>query len=384
MEISESIKYVGVDDRNIDLFEGQFAVPNGMAYNSYVIIDEKCAVMDSVDGAFGDEWLSHIEGVLGAQKPDFLVVHHMEMDHSANVLRFAQKYPEAKIVASKVAFAMMKNMFGTDFSDRQIVAAEGFSLSLGKHELRFIAAPNVHWPEVLMSFESAEGVLFSADAFGKFGANNVADDDWACEARRYYFGIVGKFGQNVQAVLKKVGALNVAKICPLHGPVLSENLEHYLSLYDIWSSYKSETEGVAIAYTSVYGHTKAAAEKLCGMLKERGVQTAIFDLARSDIHECVEDAFRYSKLVLATTTYNGAIFPAMQSFIAKLTERNFQNRTVAFIENGSWAPVAAKNMENALSSCKNLQFCQNKITIKIAMTGENEKQLSALADELSA
>lgn len=384
MKISDSIKYVGVDDHKIDLFEGQFDVPNGMAYNSYVILDEKVAVLDSVDGNFGEEWLSNIKNVLDGRKPDFLVVHHMEMDHSANIQKFAEAYPDTKIVASKMAFTMMKSYFGTDFAERQIVAGEGFVLELGKHKLNFIAAPNVHWPEVLMSYDSADKVLFAADAFGKFGANDYDDPEgWACEARRYYFGIVGKFGPQVQAVLKKAAGLDIKFICSLHGPVLADNIQYYLDTYNTWSSYGVETEGVAIFYTSVYGNTKKAAEKLAEILKAKGCpKVALNDLAREDIYECVEDAFRYGRIVLASTTYNGNVFPKMREFIDHLTSRDFQNRRIALVENGSWAPSAAKAMAALLEGCKNITFTPSKVTIKIAMTDENVKQLEQLAGEI--
>ena len=384
MKITDSIKYVGVDDHDIDLFEGQFDVPNGMAYNSYVIVDEKIAVMDSVDAHFDDEWLSNIQSVLGEKKPDYLVIHHMEMDHSANIQKFAEKYPDAKLVSSKMAFTMMKSYFGTDFSDRQIVVSEGSTLALGKHTLQFIAAPNVHWPEVIMSYDSEDKVLFSADAFGKFGANDYDDPEgWACEARRYYFGIVGKFGANVQVVLKKALNLQIKHICSLHGPVINENIQYYLDTYNTWSSYGVESEGVAIGFTSVYGNTKIAAETLSEILKSKGCpKVALFDLAREDLHECVEDAFRYGKLVLASTTYNGGVFPIMHNFIENLKERNYQNRTIAFIENGSWAPMAAKAMTALFEGGKNITFAQNKVTIKIAVTEETKSQLEKLADEL--
>lgn len=385
MKISDSVKYVGVNDHEIDLFEGQFEVPLGMAYNSYVIIDDKIAVMDSVDKNFGSEWLKNIDGVLEGKTPDYLIVQHMEMDHSANVLSFMQKFPEAKITASKMAFTMMKNMFGTDFADRQIVIAEGSKIELGKHTLNFITAPNVHWPEVIMTYESSEKILFSADAFGKFGANDKEDPEgWACEARRYYFGIVGKFGSSVQALLKKASNLEIQKICSLHGPVLDSDIKTYIDYYNTWSSYEAETEGVFIAYTSVYGHTKLAAEKLAEILKAKGCpKVAIADLAREDIYECVEDAFRYSKLVLATTTYCGGIFPKMREFISHLTERNFQKRTVALIENGSWAPTAVKGMTAMLEPLQDIKIIDEKVSIKIAVTDENVRQLELLAEKLS-
>lgn len=385
MKISDSVKYVGVNDHEIDLFEGQFEVPLGMAYNSYVIIDDKIAVMDSVDQNFGDEWLKNIDGVLEGKTPDYLIVQHMEMDHSANVLSFMQKFPEAKIAASKMAFTMMKNMFGTDFADRQIVIAEGSKIELGKHTLNFITAPNVHWPEVIMTYESSEKILFSADAFGKFGANDKEDPEgWACEARRYYFGIVGKFGSSVQALLKKASNLEIQKICSLHGPVLDSDIKTYIDYYNTWSSYEAETEGVFIAYTSVYGNTKQAAEKLAELLKAKGCpKVTIADLAREDTYECVEDAFRYSKLVLATTTYCGGIFPKMREFISHLTERNFQKRTVALIENGSWAPSAVKGMTAMLEPLQDIKIIDEKVTIKIAVNDETVRQLEFLAEKLS-
>ena len=339
--ISQSIKYIGVNDRKIDLFEGQYTVPNGMAYNSYVIIDDKIAVMDSVDKAFKDEWLKKLADALNGRKPDYLIVQHMEPDHSANITAFMEAYPDATVVSSDKAFKMMQNFFSTDFADRRIVITEGSTLSLGRHELRFVTAPMVHWPEVIVTYETSEKVLFSADAFGKFGALD-ADEDWACEARRYYFGIVGKYGVQVQALLKKAAALDIKTICPLHGPVLKENLDYYINLYNIWSSYQPEEDGIMIAYTSVYGNTKKAVLQLAEDLKAKGCKKVVVnDLARCDMAEAVEDAFRYSKLVLATTTYNAQIFPFMQEFIEHLTERNYSNRTVALIENGSWAPVAA-------------------------------------------
>ena len=385
MKISDSVKYVGVNDHEIDLFEGQFEVPLGMAYNSYVIIDDKIAVMDSVDRNFGSEWLKNIDGVLEGKTPDYLIVQHMEMDHSANVLSFMQKFPEAKIAASKMAFTMMKNMFGTDFSDRQIVIAEGSKIELGKHTLNFITAPNVHWPEVIMTYESSEKILFSADAFGKFGANDKEDPEgWACEARRYYFGIVGKFGSSVQALLKKASNLEIQKICSLHGPVLDSEIKTYIDYYSTWSSYDAETEGVFIAYTSVYGNTKQAAEKLEELLKSKGCpKVAVADLAREDTYECVEDAFRYSKLVLATTTYCGGIFPKMREFISHLAERNFQKRTVALIENGSWAPTAVKGMTAMLEPLKDIKIIDEKVTVKIAVTEETVRQLEVLAEKLT-
>ena len=382
MKITNDIRYVGVNDRNIDLFEGQYIVPEGMAYNSYVILDEKTAVMDSVDAAFGEEWLGNIEAVLDGRKPDYLVVQHMEPDHSANIVTFANAYPEAKIVSSAKAFTMMKNYFGTDFADRQIVVKGEDTLSLGSHELVFITAPMVHWPEVIVTYDKKDKVLFSADGFGKFGALD-ADEDWACEARRYYIGIVGKYGAQVQLLLKKAAALDIEIICPLHGPVLNENLGYYIGLYDTWSSYRPETEGVVIAYTSVYGNTKKAALMLAEKLEAKGCpKVAVNDLARCDMAEAVEDAFRYSKMVLATTTYNGEIFPFMREFINHLTERNYSNRTVAFIENGSWAPLATKVMKEMLEKSKNLEYTEAGVRILSAVNDENIKELDALADEL--
>ena len=382
MYISDDIKYVGVNDHKIDLFEGQYDVPNGMAYNSYVIVDDKIAVMDTVDVNFKDEWLSNIKGVLGDKKPDYLVVQHMEPDHSANIVNFTQVYPEAKIVASQRAFAMMKNFFGIDFAEKQVVVNEGDTLSLGAHTLTFVTAPMVHWPEVIVTFDSYDKVLFSADAFGKFGALDV-DEDWACEARRYYFGIVGKYGVQVQSLLKKAKSLDIQTICPLHGPVLSDNLSYYIGLYDTWSSYTPEEKGIMIAYTSVYGNTKKAVMLLAEKLEQGGANKVVLnDLARVDMHEAVEDAFRYDKLVLATTTYNADIFPFMREFITHLTERNFKNRTVAFIENGSWAPTATKVMKELLSSSKNLTYAENDVKIISALNAESTAQIEKLSDEL--
>ena len=382
MNITQDIKYIGVNDHEIDLFEGQYDVPNGMAYNSYAIIDEKIAIMDTVDARFGEEWLKNIENVLGGRTPDYLVVQHMEPDHSANITTFANAYPSAKIVSSAKAFVMMKNFFGTDFPGRQIVVGESTTLSLGKHELTFVTAPMVHWPEVIVTYDSADKVLFSADGFGKFGALDV-DEDWACEARRYYIGIVGKYGAQVQALLKKAASLDIQIICPLHGPVLTENLGYYLDLYNTWSSYGVESEGIVIAYTSVYGNTKKAVMRLADLLRELGCpKVTVNDLARCDMAEAVEDAFRYGKLVLATTTYNGEIFPFMHEFIHHLTERNFQNRTVAFIENGSWAPMATKVMKGLLEKSKNLTFTEATVRIVSALNTESEAQLAALAEEL--
>ena len=382
MNITSDIRYIGVNDHDIDLFEGQYAVPNGMAYNSYVIMDEKIAVMDTVDGAFCGEWLGNLEKELSGRTPDFLVVHHMEPDHSANIAAFAEKYPAAKIVASKQAFVMMKQFFGTDYADRQVVAAEKSTLELGKHTLTFIGAPMVHWPEVVMSYDSADRVLFSADGFGKFGALD-ADEDWACEARRYYFGIVGKYGAQVQAVLKKAAALDIAVICPLHGPVLTEDLGKYIGLYDTWSSYRAESEGVVIAYSSVYGNTRKAADILAAKLADKGVKTVVHDLARDDMAECVEDAFRYARLVLASPTYNADVFPFMRTFIEALTERNYQKRTVGFIENGSWAPLAAKVMKSMLEKSKELTFAEPVVTVRSAVNADSEVQIAALADSLA-
>ncbi len=382
MYITDSIKYVGVNDHNIDLFEGQYPVPNGMAYNSYVILDEKIAVMDTVDANFTEEWLENLKSVLGDRKPDYLVVQHMEPDHSANIANFMNEYPEAKVVASVIAFNMMKNYFGTDFSDRKVVVAEGAKLSLGKHELAFVTAPMVHWPEVIVTYDSFDKVLFSADGFGKFGALDV-EEDWACEARRYYFGIVGKFGVQVQALLKKAAGLEIAKICPLHGPVLQENLGYYLEKYNVWSSYEPEDKGVMIAYTSVYGNTKKAAEALAEILIEKECPRVLaYDLAREDMSEAVEDAFRYGKLVLATTTYNGELFPFMRNFIDTLVEHNYQNRTIALIENGSWAPMAAKLMRAKLEGCRNITFTNTTVSIKASVTDQTMQQLQSLADEL--
>lgn len=384
MTITESIKYVGINDHDIDLFEGQYIVPNGMAYNSYVILDEKIVVMDSVDQHFGEEWISNIKGVLGDKAPDYLVVQHMEPDHSANITTFMDAYPTATIVSSAKAFTMMKNFFGTDYADRQLVVSEGSKLELGKHTLTFITAPMVHWPEVIMTYDDFDKVLFSADGFGKFGANDVVDPEgWACEARRYYFGIVGKYGAQVQAVLKKASALDIQIICPLHGPVLNEDLGYYLDTYNTWSSYGVESEGVVIAYTSVYGNTKKAVELLEAKLLEKGCpKVAVSDLARDDMAEVVEDAFRYGKIILATTTYNGNIFPFMKEFINSLTERGFKNRTVGFIENGSWAPVAAKTMKSMLEGCANLTFTDTTVSIMSAVKEENLAQIDALAEEI--
>lgn len=382
MKINDAVLYVGVNDHATDLFEGQYAVPNGMSYNSYVILDEKIAVTDTVDASFGAEWLHNVKTSLNGKKPDYLIVQHMEPDHSANVTAFAAEYPDAKIVATPRAFVMMKNYFGTDFPDRQIVAEDGGELRLGKRSLRFIHAPMVHWPEVTLVYDETDKILFSADAFGKFGALDV-DEEWACEARRYYFGIVGKYGVQVQNLLKKAAALDIRTICPLHGPVLTENIAYYIGLYDVWSKYETESEGVFIAYTSVYGNTKKAVEYLANALKNAGCEKVVVaDLARSDMTEAVEDAFRYGKIVLATTTYNGDIFPFMRDFLNRLTERNFQNKTIGFIENGSWAPVATRIMQGKLEKCKNLRYAENTVKILSAMTDETRKSLDALAEEL--
>ena len=382
MTITNDIKYIGVNDHQIDLFEGQYVVPNGMAYNSYAILDEKIAIMDSVDQNFTQEWLNNIQTALEGRKPDYLVVQHMEPDHSANIAAFMETYPDAVVVSSAKAFVMMQNFFGTDFAQRRLVVGEGDTLSLGRHTLTFVTAPMVHWPEVIVTYDSCDKVLFSADGFGKFGALDV-EEDWACEARRYYIGIVGKFGAPVQALLKKAAALDIQTICPLHGPVLTENLGYYLNLYDIWSSYRVESEGVVIAYTSVYGHTKAAVELLAKRLEEKGCpKVVVNDLARCDMAEAVEDAFRYGKLVLATTTYNGDVFPFMKEFIHHLTERGFCNRTIGMMENGSWAPQAVRVMTQMLSQSKNLTFTDTSVKIMSALNDQSRAQIEAMADEL--
>ena len=382
MTITKDIKYIGVNDHEVDLFEGQYVVPNGMSYNSYAILDEKIAIMDTVDQNFTEQWLANVAAVLEGRKPDYLVVHHMEPDHSANIDKFLTAYPEAVVVSSAKAFVMMKQFFGTDYADRRIVVGEGDTLSLGKHVLTFVTAPMVHWPEVIVSYDSCDKVLFSADGFGKFGALDV-EEDWACEARRYYIGIVGKYGAQTQALLKKAAGLDIAIICPLHGPVLTENLGYYINLYDIWSSYKVESEGVLIAYTSIYGNTRKAVELLAKKLEEKGCpKVTVADLARDDMAEAVEDAFRYGKLVLATTTYNGDMFPFMKEFINHLTERNYQNRTVGLMENGSWAPVAAKFMKKMLEESKNITWTENNVKILSALSAESEAQIEALAEEL--
>lgn len=383
MDITNDIKYIGVNDHDIDLFEGQYVVPKGMAYNSYVISDEKTAVMDTVDIHFGKQWIAELNAALDGKKPDYLVVQHMEPDHSANIKLFAENFPSAKIVSSAKAFAMMGQFFGSDYKDRQIVVKEGDKLELGKHTLNFIEAPMVHWPEVIMTYDNADKVLFSADGFGKFGALDIADDDWACEARRYYFGIVGKYGAQVQAVLKKAAKLEIEKILPLHGPILTENLGYYLDLYNTWSSYGVESEGVVIAYTSVYGNTKKAAELLKEKLEGSGCPKVVLtDLARDDMAEAVEDAFRYGKLVLATTTYNADIFPFMKQFVNILVEHNYQNRTIGIIENGTWAPAAARIIKAYFDKSKNIKFTDTTVTIKSALNSESTAQIEALAKEL--
>lgn len=382
MEITKDIKYIGVNDHDIDLFEGQYAVPAGMAYNSYVIKDEKIAVMDTVDAHFGEQWLANLRDTLDGRAPDYLVVQHMEPDHSANIAAFAQAYPDATIVASAKAFTMMKNFFGTDFAERRTVVGDGDTLPLGEHTLTFVTAPMVHWPEVIVTYDNRDKVLFSADGFGKFGALDT-EEDWACEARRYYFGIVGKYGAQVQALLRKASALDIAVICPLHGPVLTENLGYYLGLYNTWSSYTPENCGVLIAYTSVYGNTKAAAELLAERLRERGCEKVVLtDLARSDMAEAVEDAFRYDRLVLATTTYNAELFPFMREFISELTERGYRGRKVGLVENGSWAPMAAKVMRGMLEGCKDITFTDTTVRILSALSEESRAAIDAMADEL--
>ncbi|MDD6236605.1 MAG: FprA family A-type flavoprotein [Clostridiales bacterium] len=382
MDVTKEIRYVGVNDHDIDLFEGQYQVENGMAYNSYIIIDDKIAVFDTVDARFTEQWLGNIEAALGSRTPDYLIVQHMEPDHSANIVNFIHKYPDVKVVASAKAFAIMKQFFDTDFAAYQMVVGEGDTLSLGKHTLTFITAPMVHWPEVIVTYDSYDKVLFSADGFGKFGALDV-EEDWACEARRYYIGIVGKYGAQVQSLLKKLSGLEVQAICPLHGPVLKENIGYYIGLYDTWSSYRAESEGVVIAYTSVYGHTKKAAELLADKLQAKGCpKVVVYDLARCDMAEAVEDAFRYSKLVLATTTYNMGIFPYMREFVEHLTERNYQNRVVGLMENGSWAPAAAKIMKQMLENSKNITFTDTVVHIKSALNKDSSSELDALSDEL--
>ena len=382
MTITNDIRYIGVNDHDIDLFEGQYIVPEGMAYNSYVIIDEKIVVMDTVSADFGEEWLANLENALAGRKPDYLIIHHMEPDHSANIDKFVNAYPEATIVGNAKTFEMIDQFFGSGLCKNKLAVKNGDTLSLGRHELTFIFAPMVHWPEVMMSYDAADKALFSADAFGKFGALDCQDKEWDCEARRYYMGIVGKYGMQVQAVLKKAAMLDIKMICPLHGPVLTGDLSHYMSLYDIWSSYGVESEGVCIAYTSVYGNTKRAAELLAKKLEERGCKAAISDLARCDMAEAVEDAFRYGKLVLATTTYNADIFPFMRQFIDHLTERNYQNRTIGFIENGTWAPAAAKIMKAMFEKSRNINYIDTTVTLRSAMTEENAEAIERMAEEL--
>ncbi len=386
MDITKDIRFVGVNDHDVDLFEGHYIVPEGMAYNSYVICDEKTAVMDSVDCHFSNEWIENVKAVLGDKSPDYFIVQHMEPDHSGSIKTFMETFPDTQIVSSQKAFGMMKNFFeGEEFADRRVIVKEGDTLELGKHVLNFVAAPMVHWPEVIMTYDSTEKVLFSADAFGKFGAHDADDDDWACEARRYYFGIVGKYGIQVQALLKKAATLDIQIICPLHGPVLSENLGYYLDLYNTWSSYDSETKGVVISFTSVYGNTRKAVEMLAQKLEEKGVENVVVnDLARSDMAECVEDGFRYDTQVFATTTFNNDIFPFMKEYIHSLTERNYQNKRVAFIENGSWAPTAAKTMKSMLAGCKNLEYAENEVKIVSALNDDSRAKIEALAEELAA
>ncbi len=381
MTVTNDIKYVGVNDKDIDLFEGQYTVPLGMAYNSYVILDEKIAVLDTVSEGFGDEWLSNIKGAIGDREPSYLIIQHMEPDHSANIINFMNAYPKAVIVASAKAFTMIKNFFGKELEENRLVVGEGSRLSLGVHELVFLTAPMVHWPEVVVTYDAKDKVLFSADAFGKFGALDV-EDEWACEARRYYFGIVGKYGKQAEALLKKAAALDIRVICPLHGPVLSENLPYYLDLYSKWASYTPEDEGVVIAYASVYGNTAKAASLLAERLEENSCKVSLIDLARCDMAEAVEDAFRYSKLVLASVTYNGDVFPVMRQFIDALKERNYQNRTLAFIENGSWAPMAAKVMKSMLEGSQNLNCCENVPKITSSLNEESRVSIEALAQEL--
>ena len=382
MKITKDIRYVGVNDHQVDLFEGQYVVPNGMSYNSYVILDEKVAVMDTVDRNFTHQWLDNLQTVLDGRKPEYLVIQHMEPDHSANIMNFLKVYPEATVVSSAKAFTMMKQFFGDDFEGRRIVVGEGDTLTLGKHTLAFVAAPMVHWPEVIVTYDTCDKVLFSADGFGKFGALDISED-WADEARRYYIGIVGKYGPQVQALLKKAAGLDISTICPLHGPVLTENLGYYINLYDIWSSYRVESEGIVVAYTSVYGHTKAAVELLAQKLREKGCpKVVVHDLARCDMAKAVEDAFRYGKLVLATTTYNADVFPFMKEFIHHLTERNYRNRTIGLVENGTWAPLAAKVMTKMFEGCKNLTFTDTTVRILSALNEDSKAQIEAMANEL--
>ena len=382
MKITNDIRYVGVNDHQVDLFEGQYVVPNGMAYNSYVILDEKVAVMDTVDRNFTHQWLDNIQNTLAGRKPDYLVIQHMEPDHSANIANFLKVYPDTIVVSSAKAFTMMKQFFGDDYADRRVIVGEGDTLCLGKHTLAFVTAPMVHWPEVIVTYDTTDKVLFSADGFGKFGALDV-EEDWACEARRYYIGIVGKYGPQVQALLKKAAGLDISIICPLHGPILTENLGYYINLYDIWSSYRVESEGIVVAYTSVYGHTKAAVDLLVQKLQTKGCpKVVVHDLARTDMAEAVEDAFRYGKLVLATTTYNADIFPFMKEFIHHLTERNFQNRTIALVENGTWSPLAAKVMRGMFDGCKNLTFTDTTVRLLSALNDDSKAQIEAVTDEL--
>ena len=386
MTITSGIRYIGVDDHDIDLFEGQYAVEHGMAYNSYVVIDEKIAVMDSVEARFGDAWLAKLEAALEGRAPDYIIIHHMEPDHSANITRFMEKYPAAVAVGTAKAFQLLEQFYGEGYADRRLAVKDGDTLPLGERELAFVTAPMVHWPEVMMTYVARDRALFSADAFGKFGANDYDDPEgWACEARRYYFGIVGKYGAQVQAVLKKLAGKDIAVICPLHGPVLTDDIGYYLDTYNTWSSYGVETDGVAICYTSVYGHTKQAALDLAEKLRALGCpKVAVSDLARDDLHECQEDAFRYGKLVLASTTYDAGVFPIMQNFITHLVEHNYQNRTVGFIENGSWAPAAAKTMKALLEGCKNLAFTDTTVTLRSAADAGTDAALDALAKELMA
>lgn len=383
IKITNDIRYIGVDDHQIDLFEGLYEVPGGMAYNSYVILSDKIAVMDTVEAHFGKEWMDKLDAALAGRTPDYLIVQHVEPDHSANITAFMEKYPNATICASAQAFKLIANFYGTDFADRRMVLTDGAELSLGAHTLRFVTAPMVHWPEVVMTYDMADKVLFSADAFGKFGAQDYDDPEgWACEARRYYFGIVGKFGAQVQSVLKKLSGVELKTICSLHGPILSGDLSEYLTLYNTWSSYGVETEGVVIAYTTVYGHTREAAEYLAAKLKEKGKRAVLTDLARDDQYEAVEDAFRHDKLVLCTTTYNGGVFPVMREFIEHLVDRGYQKRTIALVENGSWAPMAAKGMKAMLEGLKDITFAEHSVKILSAVTDDVRAQLDALADEL--
>ena len=381
MKITTDIKYIGVNDKKIDLFESQFKVPNGMAYNSYIILDEKIAVMDSVDFDFNDEWLENLEKELNGREPDYLIIHHMEPDHSSCILNFIKKYKNSKLVSSEKSFKILNNFFKSNFFDRQIIVNDGFKLSLGKHELTFFTAPMVHWPEVIVSYDDFDKVLFSADAFGKFGANDI-NEEWLCEARRYYFGIIGKYGVQVRNLMKKIDMLNIEIICSLHGPILNDNIKFYLEKYKLWSEYKPEKDGVFIAFTSVYNHTRKAVFELENALKEKGVKVIVSDLARSDMSKNVENAFKYSKLVLATTTYNGEIFPFMREFIHELTERNYSNRKIGFIENGSWMPNAKKRMLKLVENCKNIDFCENSVMILSSISGDNIDEINKLADEL--